>query len=117
YWILGVDQRDHRSLKAPAVVPIIPLSQMELSGMALGPQVQLLELDRSGIFTGRAGDRPGKFSENTLGKSWMIASTIALGIYLAYVPYEEEFQYFAFILVILVPVIVLAIGVDLCMKN
>nr|GEX62868.1 hypothetical protein [Tanacetum cinerariifolium] len=45
---------------------------MELSGMALGPQVQLLELDRFGIFTGRAGDRPGNFSENTLGKSWMI---------------------------------------------
>nr|GFC28850.1 hypothetical protein [Tanacetum cinerariifolium] len=58
--------------KSPAVVPIIPFSQMELSGMALGPQVQLLELDRSGIFTGRAGDRPGKFSKNTLGKSWMI---------------------------------------------
>nr|GFB51588.1 hypothetical protein [Tanacetum cinerariifolium] len=58
--------------KAPAVVLIIPLSQMELSGMALGQQLQLLELDRSGIFTGRAGDRPGKFLENTLGKSWMI---------------------------------------------
>nr|GEW47416.1 retrovirus-related Pol polyprotein from transposon TNT 1-94 [Tanacetum cinerariifolium] len=39
-----------------------------------------------------------------------IASAVALGIYLAYVPYEEEFQYLAFILAILVPVIVLAIG-------
>nr|GFB45124.1 hypothetical protein [Tanacetum cinerariifolium] len=61
-------------------------------------------------FTGRAGGRPGKFSKNTLGKSWMIASAVALDIYLAYVPYEEEFQYLAFILAILVPVIVLAIG-------
>nr|GFB43815.1 hypothetical protein [Tanacetum cinerariifolium] len=77
----------------------------------------LLELDRSGIFTGRAGDRPSKFSENTLGKSWMIASAISLGIYLAYVPYEEEFQYLAFILAILVPVIILAIDVDLCLKK
>nr|GEW74146.1 hypothetical protein [Tanacetum cinerariifolium] len=39
-----------------------------------------------------------------------IASAIALSIYLAYVPYEEEYQYLAFILVILVPVIILAIG-------
>nr|GFB34846.1 hypothetical protein [Tanacetum cinerariifolium] len=62
---------------------------------------------------GRAGGRPGNFSENTLGESW----TIALGIYLAYVPYEEEFQYLAFILAILAPVIVLAIGVDLCLKK
>nr|GFC20783.1 hypothetical protein [Tanacetum cinerariifolium] len=45
------------------------------------------------------------------------ASAVALGIYLAYVPYEEEFQYLSFILAILVPVIVLAIGVDLCLKN
>nr|GFB80234.1 hypothetical protein [Tanacetum cinerariifolium] len=98
-------------------VPTISSSQMELSGMALGPQVQLLEFDRSGIFTGRVGGRPGNFSENTLGESWTIASAIALGIYLAYVPYEEEFQYLAFILAILVPVIVLAIGVDLCLKK
>nr|GEY27068.1 hypothetical protein [Tanacetum cinerariifolium] len=71
-----------------------------------------------GNSTGRAGGRPGKFSGNTLGNSWMIVpSAVALGIYLAYVPYEEEFQYLAFILAILVPVIVLAIGVDLCLKN
>nr|GEU58365.1 hypothetical protein [Tanacetum cinerariifolium] len=67
--------------------------------------------------TNRDGGRPGKFSGNTSGKSWMIASAVALGIYLAYVPYEEEFQYLAFILGILVPVIVLAIGVDLCLKK
>ncbi|GJY54281.1 hypothetical protein Tco_0445945 [Tanacetum coccineum] len=30
-----------------------------------------------------------------------MASAVALGIYLAYVPYEEEFQYLAFILAIL----------------
>nr|GFB13109.1 hypothetical protein [Tanacetum cinerariifolium] len=66
---------------------------------------------------GRAGGRPGKFSWNTSGKSWTIASAVALGIYLAYVPYEEEFQYMAFILAILVPVIVLTISVDLCLKN
>ncbi|GJR47215.1 hypothetical protein Tco_1315318 [Tanacetum coccineum] len=34
-----------------------------------------------------------------------MASAVALGIYLAYVPYEEEFQYLAFILAILVPLI------------
>nr|GFA77570.1 hypothetical protein [Tanacetum cinerariifolium] len=48
-------------------------------------------------------------------RTW--ASAVALRIYLAYVPNEEEFQYLAFILAILVPVIVLAIGVDLCLKN
>nr|GFA22545.1 hypothetical protein [Tanacetum cinerariifolium] len=42
-----------------------------------------------------------------------IASAVALDIYLAYVSYEEEFQYLAFILAILVPVIVFAIDVDL----
>ncbi|GKD76700.1 hypothetical protein Tco_1339321 [Tanacetum coccineum] len=46
-----------------------------------------------------------------------MASTIALGIYLAYIPYEEEFQYLAFILAILAPIIVLAIGVDLFWKE
>ncbi|GJQ95902.1 putative reverse transcriptase domain-containing protein [Tanacetum coccineum] len=46
-----------------------------------------------------------------------MASAVALGIYLAYVPYEEEFQYLAFILAILVPLIVLAIGVDLFWKE
>nr|GFC66293.1 hypothetical protein [Tanacetum cinerariifolium] len=51
YWILGVDQRDHRSLKAPAIVSTIPSSQMELNDMALGPQVKLLELDRSRILS------------------------------------------------------------------
>ncbi|GKB27366.1 hypothetical protein Tco_0866767 [Tanacetum coccineum] len=40
-----------------------------------------------------------------------MATAIALGIYLAYFPYEEGFQYLAFILAILVPLIVLAIGV------
>ncbi|GJR14714.1 hypothetical protein Tco_0797366 [Tanacetum coccineum] len=34
-----------------------------------------------------------------------MASAVALGIYLAYVPYEEEFQYLAFILAILVPIL------------
>ncbi|GJU49441.1 hypothetical protein Tco_1218996 [Tanacetum coccineum] len=46
-----------------------------------------------------------------------MASAVALGIFLAYVPYEEEFQYLAFILAILVPLIVLAIGVDLFWKE
>nr|GFA79943.1 hypothetical protein [Tanacetum cinerariifolium] len=32
--------------QAPVVVSIIPSSKMELSGMALEPRVQLLELDR-----------------------------------------------------------------------
>nr|GFB67711.1 hypothetical protein [Tanacetum cinerariifolium] len=47
----------------------------------------------------------------------IMPSAVRLGIYLAYIPYEEEFKYLAFILAILVPVIVLAIGVDLCLKN
>ncbi|GKF85519.1 hypothetical protein Tco_0253346, partial [Tanacetum coccineum] len=38
-----------------------------------------------------------------------MATAIALGIYLAYFPYEEGFQYLALILAILVPLIVLAI--------
>ncbi|GJZ34266.1 hypothetical protein Tco_0580084 [Tanacetum coccineum] len=46
-----------------------------------------------------------------------MASVVELGIYLAYVPYEEESQYLAFILAILMPLIVLAIGVDLFWKE
>ncbi|GJT67005.1 hypothetical protein Tco_1018485 [Tanacetum coccineum] len=46
-----------------------------------------------------------------------MASAVALGIYLAYIPYEEEFQYLAFILAILMPLIVLAISVDLFWKE
>ncbi|GJX40730.1 hypothetical protein Tco_0255720 [Tanacetum coccineum] len=47
----------------------------------------------------------------TLGGS--ACARVALGIYLAYVPYEEEFQYLAFILAILVPLIVIREGLSL----
>nr|GFC49792.1 hypothetical protein [Tanacetum cinerariifolium] len=86
YWILGVDQRHHRSLKAPAVVPTIPSSQMELSesscscsdysfisdgakrygARATGAALRIRSIWNS---TGRAGGRPGKSSGNTSGKS------------------------------------------------
>ncbi|GJT35111.1 hypothetical protein Tco_0925530 [Tanacetum coccineum] len=46
-----------------------------------------------------------------------MATAIALGIYLAYFPYEEGFQYLAMVLAVLVPVIILAIGVDLCLTG
>nr|GFC77885.1 hypothetical protein [Tanacetum cinerariifolium] len=42
-----------------------------------------------------------------------VARAIALGYDLAYVPYEDEAQYLAFILAVLVPVIVLALCVEI----
>ncbi|GJS14931.1 hypothetical protein Tco_0409403 [Tanacetum coccineum] len=46
-----------------------------------------------------------------------MASAVALNIYPAYVPYEEEFKYLAFILAILEPLIVLAIGESLLIPS
>ena len=45
-----------------------------------------------------------------------IASAVSLGIYLAYVPHDEDSQYLAMVLVVLVLAIVLSIGVDLAWK-
>ena len=42
-----------------------------------------------------------------------IVSAVIFGIYLAYVPHDEDLQYLAMVLGVLVPAIVLAIGVDL----
>ena len=42
-----------------------------------------------------------------------IVGAVALGIYIAYAPYDEDPQYVAMAFAVLVPAIVLSIGVDL----
>nr|GFB39254.1 reverse transcriptase domain-containing protein [Tanacetum cinerariifolium] len=67
YWILGVDQRDRRSLLSENSFISDGAKRYGARATSATPGIRSIW-----NFTGRAGGRPGKFLENSLGMSWMI---------------------------------------------